>query len=90
MLRLAGEGLSCRQIGQSVGISASTAQGYLKRAKQAGVSWPLPDDLDAVTLEARLFQRDAETYRPVRPEPDWLEVHREHKRGKHVTLRLLG
>jgi transposase len=89
VLRLAAQGLSCRQIGQSVGISASTAQGYLKRAKQAGVSWPLPDDLDAVTLEARLFQRDAEAYRSGRPEPDWLEVHRERKRGKHVTLQLL-
>jgi transposase len=89
VLRLATQGLSCRQIGQSVGISASTAQGYLQRAKQAGVIWPLPDDLDAVTLEARLFQRDAETYRPGRPEPDWLEVHRERKRGKHVTLQLL-
>ena len=89
VLRLAAQGLSCRQIGRSVGISASTVQGYRKRAQAAGVSWPLPDDLDEVVLEERLFRRSADESRPGRPEPDWLEVHREHKRGKHVTLQLL-
>jgi transposase len=89
VLRLAAQGLSYRQISQSVGISASTAQGYLKRARQAGVSWPLPNELDAAALEARLFTRSADEYRPTRPEPDWLEVHRERKQGKHVTLQLL-
>ena len=32
VLRLAAQGFSCRQIGQSVGIGASTVQSYLKRA----------------------------------------------------------
>src|SRR5947208_13925758 len=27
--------------------------------------------------------------RPGRPAPDWLEVHHERTRGKHVTLQLL-
>jgi transposase len=89
VLRLAAQGLSCRQIGQSVGISPSTVQGYLKRAQAAGVSWPLPDDVDAVVLEERLFKREVDAYRPGRPEPDWLDVHRERKQGKHVTLQLL-
>lgn len=39
VLRLAAQGLSCRQIGHSVGISRSTVQGYLKRAQAASVSW---------------------------------------------------
>ena len=89
VLRLAAQGLSYRQISQSVGISASTAQNYLHRAQRAGLSWPLPAELDAAALEARLFQRSADQYRPSRPEPDWLEVHRERKQGKHVTLQLL-
>ncbi len=89
VLRLAAQGLSYRQIGQSVGISASTVQGYLHRAQSAGVSWPLPDDLDYSVLEERLFKRSEEEMRPGRPEPDWLDVHRERKRGKHVTLQLL-
>ena len=89
VLRLAAQGLSYRQIGQSVGISASTIQGYLTRAQGAGLSWPLPDDLDGLALEARLFKRGEEEYRPGRPAPDWLEVHHERTRGKHVTLQLL-
>ena len=89
VLRLAAQGLTYRQIGQSMGISASTVQGYLARAQHARVSWPLPEELDAAALEARLFRRGEDEYRPGRPEPDWREVHRERTRGKHVTLQLL-
>jgi transposase len=89
VLRLNGQGLSYRQIAQSVGISASTVQSYLERAQRAGLSWPLPEDVDDAVLEARLFTRTAEELQPGRPEPNWLEVHRERKRGKHVTLQLL-
>src|SRR5438105_1702423 len=88
VLRLAAQGLSYRQIGQSVNLSPSTIQGYVQRAQRAGLSWPLPEDLDGLGLEERLFKRGEEDLRPGRPEPDWLEVHRERKR-KHVTLQLL-
>jgi transposase len=89
VLRLSAQGFSYRRIGQSVGISASTVQGYLERAQQAGLSWPLPEELDDAAIEALLFKRSEEELRPGRPEPSWLEVHRDHKRGKHVTLQLL-
>jgi len=89
VLRLSAQGLSYRQIAQSVGISASTVQSYLERAERAGLSWPLPNDLDDAAIEARLFSRTEEELQPGRPEPDWLAVHRDHKRGKHVTLQLL-
>ena len=88
VLRLAAQGLSYRQIGQSLNVSPSTVQGYVKRAQRVGLSWPLPDDLDGLALEERLFTRSEEELQPGRPEPDWLEVHRERKR-KHVTLQLL-
>src|SRR3981081_3589396 len=88
VLRLNAQGFSYRRIGQSVGISASTVQGYLERAQQAGLSWPPPDDLDDTAIEARLFTPTEEELPPGRPEPDWLEVHRQRKRGKHVTLQL--
>jgi transposase len=61
----------------------------VKRVQRAGLSWPLTDDLDASALEDRLFKRDEDANRPGRPEPDWLEVHRERKKNKHVTLQLL-
>jgi transposase len=89
VLRLNAQGLSYRQIAQSVGISASTVQSYLERAQRAGLSWPLPNDLDDGAIEAQLFTRTEEELRPGRPEPNWLEVHRQRKRGKHVTLQLL-
>ena len=89
VLRLNAQGLSYRQIAQSVGISASTVQSYLERAERAGLSWPLPEDVDDTALEARLFTRTEEELQPGRHEPNWLEVHRERKRGKHVTLQLL-
>jgi transposase len=87
VLRLAAQGLSYRQIGQSLNISPSTIRGYVKRAERAGLSWPMLYDLDRVALEERLFTRSEEELRPGRPEPDWLEVHRERKRAKHVTLQ---
>jgi len=89
VLRLAAQNLSYRQIGQSLNVSPSTVQGYVKRAQSAGLSWPLPEDLDGLGLEERLFKRSEDELRPGRPEPDWLEVHRQRKRGKHVTLQLL-
>src|SRR5438874_3823044 len=89
VLRLPAQGLSYRQIGQSLNVSPSTVQGYVKRAQRVGLSWPLPDDLDGFALEERLFTRSEEELQPGRPEPDWLEVHRQRKRAKHVTLQLL-
>src|SRR5258708_25155378 len=89
VLRLNAQGLSYRQIAQSIGISGSRGRGYLERAQGAGLSWPLPNDLDDAAIEARLFTRTEEELRAGRPEPDWLEVHRQRKRGKHVTLQLL-
>ncbi len=79
---------SHREIAGSLGIANSTVSDYLGRARAAGFSWPLPEGLDDATLEAALF--------PVpppsgvrRPEPDWDRVHRELRRHKGVTLRLL-
>jgi len=89
VLRLNAQGCSYRRIGQNLGISASTVQGYLERVQQAGLSWPLPEELDDAAIEALLFKRREEELRPGRAEPNWLEVHRDHKRGKHATLQLL-
>ena len=57
VLRLAAQGLSYRQIGQSLNASPSTVQGYVKRAQRVGLSWPVPDELDGLALEERLFTR---------------------------------
>ena len=56
VLRLTHEaGLSERQIAGSLRIAASTVHRYLDRAGQAGLGWPLPDELDDAGLERLLF-----------------------------------
>ena len=53
VLRLKYElGRSHREIAAILRISHSTVGSYVRRAREAGVSWPLPDDLDATALEA--------------------------------------
>jgi transposase len=82
-------GLSRRQIAQSLSISRDSVAKTLSRAIAAGLSWPLPVELDDQKLEERL-------YPPVRPVkerrertiPDWSHVHRELK-CKFVTLTIL-
>jgi hypothetical protein len=44
-LRFASE-LPQRGIAKSLGLSQAAVSGYLSRARAAGVSWPLPADLD--------------------------------------------
>jgi IS30 family transposase len=56
-LRLASEGISARQIGRLLGVARSTIQDNLRRARVAGLSWPLPANLSDTVLEERLFAR---------------------------------
>lgn len=87
-LRLAAGGLSLREISRSLGIGHTTAREYLERAQRAGLSWPLPPELNEAELEERLFPK-VTAVAAERPLPDWLAVHKDLKRSKHVTLKLL-
>ena len=78
-----GEGHSQRLTARCVQMSPKTVRNYLARAKQAGLSWPLPDELTDAELEKRLFTEQAPVAR--RPTPDWEEVERKLAR-KHMTL----
>jgi transposase len=89
ILRLAvGQGLSQRQVGQALGIPFTTVADHLRRARAAGLSWPLPEEMDDVALEAALFKKDPAPPAERRPVPDWHGVHRELRRPG-VTLMLL-
>jgi hypothetical protein len=48
-------GLSNRQIAKSCAMARSTVADYLLRLQQAGLSWPLPDDIDDNQVEQRLY-----------------------------------
>jgi len=56
VLRLSAAGLSKRQIAASLGIGPTAAGACLRRAREAGINWPLPDDLGDAALECRLYR----------------------------------
>ena len=68
-------GLPRAEIAVAVSVSAGTVSNVLERAQAAGLSWPLPSDLDDAGLRAQLY--------PVAPrengyaQPDWDGVLRE-------------
>jgi hypothetical protein len=80
-------GLSLDAIARALKISKGVVAKYLRLADDAGLKWPLPDDLDDQALERRL-----RAYVPPKPPtyicPDFAHVHQEMKRGS-MTLQLL-
>jgi transposase len=77
-----------RAVARSLGLSQGAVSGYLSRARAAGITWPLPEDLDDARLEALLFPPPCRTPADQRPMPDWAWVHHELRRPD-VTLALL-
>ena len=59
---------------------------YLAKAKEEGLSWPLPEEMDDAELERRLFPRMQEQRVPA--VPDFAYIHKELRRTG-VTLLLL-
>jgi transposase len=88
VLRLHAAGHSKRRIAAGLTIGATSAGEYLRRARRAGLSWPLPDGLSDEDLERRLFPPPVAPSVDGRPPPDWPALHRELKRPG-VTLSLL-
>jgi transposase len=80
--------LSKRQIAQSCSIAHSTVSEYLRRFREAPLSWPLSEKIDDNQLEQLLFPRPQIGSPHRRPQPDWAYIHRELRR-KGVTLMLL-
>jgi len=73
VLRLKAAGLSVREIAFSTGAARTTVYEYLVRAAGAGLSWPLPGDIDEDALEQRLFPR---------PPPSWPSAGRCRTGGR--------
>jgi transposase len=88
VLRLHHEcGRSNREIARTVQVSPSTVADYLRRARLAGLAWPLADGLTERAVEAALFPVQPGSGLK-RPEPEWAAVHRQLGRSG-VTLDLL-
>jgi hypothetical protein len=78
------KGLSNRKIASSSGIGRPTVSEYLRRATEAGLTWPLPADLDDSCLERLLFPPPPDLPALERGIPDWTHIHGELKH-KGVT-----
>jgi transposase len=87
VLRLHAAGQGLRAIAHSIQASPSTVGDYIRRAKVAGVGWPLPAGMSETELEHRLFPPPIPSGE-TRPLPDFPQVHADLKR-KGVTLALL-
>lgn len=89
LLRLKFElGLSDRKIAQSLSMARSSIKECLNRVAAAQLSWPLPDELNDVALEACLYPSKSKSATSPIPWPDFAHVHRELSRPG-VTRQLL-
>ena len=76
VLRLSAAGMSKRKIAASLGVSATAAGECLRRARRAGLTWPLPEGLTDEALEVGLYPPPTVAAKDRRPRPDWAVIHR--------------
>lgn len=80
-------GLSARQVAKICKASTATVLEYEKRARAAGLTWPLPEEMDDDRLE-RIVRGRSENPTHNRPMPEMDYLLKEMRRP-HVTLYLL-
>ncbi len=88
VLRLHAGKMSKRRIAASLNVGRTAVRDYIDRAVDAGLGWPLPDDLSDEALDRLLFPPPPAMSSDRRPLPDWPVLHRE-LRKPGVTLALL-
>jgi transposase len=67
------------------GLHPGGPGGAQSRLKAAGLTWPLPPDLDDAALERLVYPPPPHSL-VRRPEPDWPAIHRELKRPGVMLL----
>jgi transposase len=78
--------LSDSAIARATGSARSTVQECLRRARAAGLTWPLPAELDGEVLYARLYPRNVAPTRSALP--DFAKLQQELKRPGVTRLLL--
>src|SRR5258708_1258005 len=85
-----GLGLHQNQIARSCSVAQATVHRYLQKAAAAGLTWPLPEEIDDRRLEELLFPAAAgRPSRALRSSPDFADVRRQLQTHKHLTLQLV-
>ena len=69
VLRLTKDGLTQREIAQSIGVSPTTVAEYTRRAVSAGISYPLPEGMSETELQNRLYPTTPVPPSKERPQP---------------------
>ena len=87
ILRLYNEGHSQRAMERELYCSRHTISNVLDKAKKAGISWPLGDDVTNEMIQELLFPGQYVLACPY-TQPDFPEIHKELAK-KGVTLTLL-
>jgi transposase len=88
VLRLKDSGRSQREIAGSVAVAVGTICGYLRRAKEAGLTWERAQSMTDAEVDAALFRDGGQNVAATRAPIDYAHVHEElHRSG--VTLQLL-
>jgi len=89
VIRLKAAGLSLRPIAESVRLSLGAVSKYAKAAADAGLTWPLPEQLTDETLTRLILGAPVDTsVAPKFVPPDCAAIHQDLKQ-KGVTLQLL-
>ncbi|MBK8225463.1 MAG: IS21 family transposase [Candidatus Obscuribacter sp.] len=83
-------GFSQKDIAKTVNCSHGAVGEYLKRASAAGLTWPLPPELELSddSLDKMLYPRAAPSSAVRRPQPNCIQMREELKK-KGVSLYLL-
>jgi transposase len=91
ILRLHYDGkLSSRKIEKSVRISRTTIRNYLKLFNDSGLPWPLPLEYqNEDKLSNRLDPNRSPAVLAKRAPIDFIEISKELRKHKHLTLQLL-
>lgn len=80
-------GLSLDKIAKTTPLSKGTVVNYLRLAQQAGLTWPLPEEMDDQALEKKLYPQPVGHSSELEP-LDFPTIEKE-LRQKGVTLALL-
>lgn len=88
ILRLKSQNLSVRQISRSVKKGKSNVQRLLHNAEEAGLKWPLPEDLDDQKLEEILYPKPEVVVFEGKALPDFPSIEKELTK-KGVTRQRL-
>ena len=80
--------LSLRQISACTKASVGGVQKLVAKFNEAGLTWPLPANMDDMTLAKQLYPKSDPVVSPRCQVPDWCTVHKELKR-KDTTKLLL-